>query len=239
MSLFAAIAFLTRIPIRRAFSTEETARAAAWFPLIGGLLGALYGAIWSGATRAVPAYVAAVLILMAEALLTGALHFDGLADTADGFGGGRTRDEVLRIMRDHAIGTYGATALMLMLLLTASCIVSLKTPLLVTGWLAAGGALGRWAIVLLSRALPYARPSDSVSSRIGARELIVATATVCLLGFPLHWQALIAAGVTLLLAAALGAFFRRRIGGVTGDTLGAIAQICQTAVLVTGVVLNR
>ena len=129
MSLFAAVAFLTRIPIRRAFSTEQVARAAAWFPLVGGLLGLVYGAVWFGATRVVPPYVAAILVLACEALLTGALHFDGLADMADGFGGGRTRDDVLRIMRDHAIGTYGATALVLLLLLTASCLVALKTPL--------------------------------------------------------------------------------------------------------------
>jgi cobalamin 5'-phosphate synthase/cobalamin synthase len=239
MSLLAAIAFLTRIPIRRAFSTEETARASAWFPLIGGLLGALYAAIWFGATRLVPAYVAAVLVLIAEALLTGALHFDGLADTADGFGGGRTRDDVLRIMRDHAIGTYGAIALALMLLLTAACLVALKTPLLVAYWLIAGGALGRWAIVLMSRALPYARLSNAVSAHIGTRELILATVPVCALGFLLRWQALLAAALTLLVAIALGWYFRRRIGGVTGDTLGATAQICETIVLLTGVVLTR
>ena len=239
MSLLAAIAFLTRLPIRRAFSTEETARAAAWFPLVGGLLGALYGALWFGATRIVPAYVAAVLVLAAEALFTGALHFDGLADAADGFGGGHTRDDVLRIMRDHSIGTYGATALVLMLLLTAACLVALKTPLLVAYWLVAGGALGRWAVVLLSRVLPYARPSDAVSAHIGTRELVLATAPVCALGFLLRRQALIAAAVTLLLAFALGFYFRKRIGGVTGDTLGATAQICETAVLLVGVALTR
>jgi cobalamin 5'-phosphate synthase/cobalamin synthase len=239
MSLLAAIAFLTRIPIRWAFSTEETARAAAWFPLVGGLLGAFYGAIWFGATRIVPPYVAAVLVLIAEALLTGALHFDGLADSADGFGGGRTRDDVLRIMRDHAIGTYGATALALMLLLTAACMVALKTPLLVACWLIAGGVLGRWAIVLVSRALPYARPSNAVSAHIGTREVILGTVPICALGFLLRWQALIAVAVTLLVAFALGLYLRKRIGGVTGDTLGATAQICETAVLLTGVVLTR
>jgi cobalamin 5'-phosphate synthase/cobalamin synthase len=239
MSLFAAVAFLTRIPIRRAFSTEQVARAAAWFPLVGGLLGLVYGAVWFGATRVVPPYVAAILVLACEALLTGALHFDGLADMADGFGGGRTRDDVLRIMRDHAIGTYGATALVLLLLLTASCLVALKTPLLVACWLAAGGAFGRWAIVLLSHALPYARPGNAISSHIGARELILATLTVSATGFLIRWHALVAAGVTLLIALAMGAFVRKRIGGVTGDTLGATSQICETAVLLTGVILNR
>jgi adenosylcobinamide-GDP ribazoletransferase len=233
------VAFLTRIPIRRAFSTEQVARAAAWFPLIGGLLGLAYGAVWLGATLVMPPYVAAILVLVCEALLTGALHFDGLADMADGFGGGRTRDDVLRIMRDHSIGTYGATALALMLLLTASCLVALKTPLLVACWLAAGGAFGRWAIVLLSRALPYARPDNAISSHVGARELTLATLTVCATGFLIRWHALAATGITLLITLALGAFARRRIGGITGDTLGATAQICETAVLLTGVVLNR
>jgi cobalamin 5'-phosphate synthase/cobalamin synthase len=239
MSLLAAVAFLTRIPVSRAFSTEQVARAAAWFPLVGGLLGLVYGAIWFGATRVAPPYVAAILVLACEALLTGALHFDGLADMADGFGGGHTRDDVLRIMRDHAIGTYGATALMLMLLLTASCLVALKTPLLVACWLAAGGAFGRWAIVLLSRTLPYARPDNAISSHIGARELVLATLTVCATGFLIRWHALVAAAVTLLIAVALGAFARRRIGGITGDTLGAASQICETAVLLSGVILNR
>ena len=239
MSFLAAVAFLTRIPIRRAFSTEQVARAAAWFPLIGGLLGLAYGAVWLEATLVMPPYVAAIPVLLCEALLTGALHFDGLADMADGFGGGRTRDDVLRIMRDHAIGTYGATALVLMLLLTACCLVALKTPLLVACWLAAGGAVGRWAIVLLSHALPYARPGNAISSHIGARELILATLTVSATGFLIRWHALVAAAVTLLIALALGAFARKRIGGVTGDTLGATAQICETAVLLTGVVLNR
>jgi adenosylcobinamide-GDP ribazoletransferase len=239
MSLLAAVAFLTRIPIGRAFSTEQVARAAAWFPLVGGLLGLVYGAAWFAATRAVPPYVAAILVLLCEALLTGALHFDGLADMADGFGGGRTRDDILRIMRDHAIGTYGATALALMLLLTASCLVALKTPLLVACWLATGGAFGRWAIVLLSCALPYARPDNAISSHIGLRELVLATLTVCAAGFLIRWHALIAAGVTLLVTLAMGALVRKRIGGVTGDTLGATSQICETAVLLTGVILNR
>jgi adenosylcobinamide-GDP ribazoletransferase len=238
MTFLVALAFLTRIPIGRAFSTEQVARAAAWFPLVGGLLGLVNGAVWFGTTRVVPKYVAAVLVLACEALLTGALHFDGLADMADGFGGGRTRDDVLRIMRDHAIGTYGAIALVLMLLLTAGCLVAFRTPLLVVSWLAAGGAFGRWSIVLLSRALPYARPDDAVSSHIGARELILATATVCATGFLIRWQALVAAGVTLAIALVLGALARKRIGGVTGDTLGATAQICETAVLLTGVILN-
>ena len=239
MSLLAALAFLTRVPVKRAFSAEQVAKAAAWFPLVGGALGFIYGGAWFATTSLAPPWVAAVLVLACEALLTGALHFDGLADTADGFGGGRTRDDVLRIMRDHSIGTYGATALVLMLLLTASCLIALRTPWLVACWLATGGAFGRWAIVLLSRALPYARPENAISTHIGPRELIVATLTVGATGFLVRWQALVAAGITLLIAVALGAFFRRRIGGVTGDTLGATSQICETAVLLTGVILNR
>ena len=239
MSLLAAIAFLTRIPIRYPFSTEQVARAAGWFPLVGGALGLLYGAVFLGATRIVPVYVAAILVLIVEALLTGALHYDGLADMCDGFGGGRTREDVLRIMRDHAIGTYGGTALILMLLLTASCLTALKAPLLAASWLCAGGAFGRWTILLLSRALPYARSHNAISTHIGRRELIVGTATVAATAFLLHWQTLIAAAVALTLAALLGRLAHKKIGGLTGDTLGATAQITQTALLLTAVILNR
>src|SRR5690348_14070983 len=111
--LLAAIGFLTRIPVPATIHQDTVAlrRASSWFPVVGLLLGSVYaGAAWLGASF-VPALVLAVALLALDALLTGALHLDGLADMADGFGGGRNREDVLRIMRDHAIGTYGATAL--------------------------------------------------------------------------------------------------------------------------------
>ncbi len=103
----AAIAFLTRFPVGRwvAFDAEDVAHSAGWFPLIGTFLGAIYSLAAVLLKGHLPSAVIAVLLVLLDALATGALHFDGLADTADGFGGGKDREDILRIMRDHAIGS--------------------------------------------------------------------------------------------------------------------------------------
>ncbi len=119
----AAIAFLTRLPApsRMAFDAKDIGRSARWFPLIGLMIGGFLVAALQLFTLVFPPLVTAFLIAAIDALLTGALHLDGLADTADGFGGGRTREDVLRIMRDHAIGSYGAVALIFVIAIKASC----------------------------------------------------------------------------------------------------------------------
>ena len=112
----AAITFLTRVPIpgRWDFDARDVGKGARWFPLVGTLIGLAYAvAVWA-LSPFLPALVIGVIVVGLEAVLTGALHLDGLADTADGFGGGHTREDVLRIMRDHAIGSYGGVALVLL-----------------------------------------------------------------------------------------------------------------------------
>jgi cobalamin 5'-phosphate synthase/cobalamin synthase len=118
-SLLAAISFLTRLPSGRwiSFDAMQVARAAGWFPLIGIVLGGISGLAAALLRGHLPSAIVAVLIVVLDAVLTGALHFDGLADTADGFGGGKDREDVLRIMRDHNIGSYGGTALILLIAL--------------------------------------------------------------------------------------------------------------------------
>ena len=117
--LATSVALLTRIPIpfRWTGGAEAVGKSSRWFPLVGLLIGAAYLAVFKLASIVFPPMVAAVLVVVAEAFLTGALHMDGLADMADGFGGGHTRDDVLRIMRDQVIGSYGAVALLLTLAL--------------------------------------------------------------------------------------------------------------------------
>src|SRR5205085_11082690 len=142
-----------------------------------------------------------------DAWFTGALHLDGLADTADGFGGGRTRDQALRIMRDHAIGSYGAVALVLVAALKITTIASLVDGRRAVPCLVLAPALGRWSAVALSATQPYARPlSDdgpgSVGSParfVGRSELIIASVTVAAIAVWSGWRgaaacALVAAG---------------------------------------------
>ncbi|HEY2148888.1 MAG TPA: adenosylcobinamide-GDP ribazoletransferase, partial [Pirellulales bacterium] len=181
----AALSFLTRVPIpaRTPFSAADTGRSSYWFPLIGAMLGLIYALAVRILSPVLPCIVVAVIVIVIEALLTGALHLDGVADMADGFGGGRDRADVLRIMRDHAIGAYGATALILIILLKVTTISALCEHHLAEQYLIAGPALSRWATVLLSWLSPYARRSESegvnaggaVSDFIGRREFLLAT----------------------------------------------------------------
>src|SRR5690242_10316582 len=146
----AAVAFLTRLPVGRlaAFDGRDVARAAAYFPLVGAAIGGAVGATAYGLAQVAPPFVAAGAALAAGALLTGGLHLDGLADTADALGG-RSRDRALEIMRDHATGAYGATAIALDLLVKAAALAALAPGRAVVAYAAAAGALSRAVPVVL------------------------------------------------------------------------------------------
>lgn len=240
--LLAAIAFLTRLPVGRrwTFGPAQVARAARCFPLVGALLGGLsLAALWVF-TRAFPPLVTAILLAGMAALLTGAMHLDGLADTADGFGGGSTREDVLRIMRDHVIGSYGAVAVVLVLALKISTVAALIERHRAVAGLLLAPVLGRWSAALLGATQPYARPTDADGrttaggpvKMIGRTEWIVATVTAVAIAIAVdRWRG---AGAVLLVAAADGCwawYCRRRIGGVTGDTLGTAIEISECLVL--------
>ena len=178
--------------------------------------------------------IVAVLLVVLDALVTGALHYDGLADTTDGFGGGRTRDDILRIMRDHAIGSYGGVALALVIGLKATAYAALLQG---STWITAiilTPALGRWSILLLTATLPYARTSESAIGGMGKRSLVAGTLILLIaLAVAASPRAWIAVGTVIAVTTAFGFFCRRRIGGITGDTLGANLQLCECATLLT------
>lgn len=238
-SLLASIAFCTRIPVFVEFSAEDIGRAARWFPVVGALLGLVSLALSRCSAPFLPPTVVAVLILVVEALLTGALHHDGLADAADGLGGGKSVEDRLRIMRDHAIGSYGATALILLLVLKTVTMSALIAANRTSAYLVLAPMLGRWNIVLLSRVLPYARPSEAVSRHIGTAELVWATVLCAAIALPIgHWHGAICWAAAALAAALFGWFCLRKVGGVTGDTLGASEQIGEAVVLLLGTALR-
>lgn len=237
-----AVGFLTRIPAgsNSEYGAKDVARAMRWFPLVGGLLGGIsVGAVWL-LSRLFSPLVSAVLVVAIDVALTGAMHLDGLADTTDGFGGGRAREDVLRIMRDHAIGSYGAVALILAVALKVAATAALIGSRWAFPSLLLAPVLGRWSAVLLSALQPYARPPDhdgphSVGSParfVGRAEVIIATVTALALAAAAgrRWG-----GAAVLLVAAAdiwwGWWCRRRIGGVTGDTLGAGVELSECLVL--------
>lgn len=237
-----ALAFLTRIPVRNAGETPEAiGQSASVFPVIGALVGLAEVLVLWTCRRLMPPGLTATLIVLTGILLTGALHLDGLADMADGFGGGRTRDDVLRIMRDHQIGTYGAIALIMMVVLQISAIANLIEHDLADRFLVVAPAASRWAMVLLGRRLPYARSDTglgrALTDHVRDRDVWTSTALVLAIAVGLAREAgIVSLAFTLTVTAGLGLLCRRRIGGITGDTLGANAVLCETIVLVAAVV---
>ncbi|MFO1060421.1 MAG: adenosylcobinamide-GDP ribazoletransferase [Dongiaceae bacterium] len=228
-----ALGFLTRLPVGAAGSLA----AASWaFPVAGIVVGlaaalAFRLALW----LALPPAPAAILAVGVALLLTGALHEDGLADLADGFGGGRDRTAKLAIMRDSRIGSYGVLALVLSVLLRVAALASLPAPHGVTAALVAAHALSRAPLPAVMALLPPAR-RDGLSATAG-RPGAGAAALAVLIGAAVALLALgPAAGVAAIAAVAVAAFClavlaQRQVGGQTGDVLGAVQQAGEAAVL--------
>ena len=234
-----AIAILTRlpVPVPKDAGPREVARSMLVFPLVGGVMGAAVAGIGLLLARALPPLVAAALATSLGTLATGALHLDGLADSADGLGGGRDAEHALRIMRDHAVGTYGAAAVCLVLLVKVSATAALLGEAGAPVWLPLAGALSRWIMVPLAH-MPRARQDglgSSVAAHVGPWELAGATVFACApaiaLGGLRGLLAILAVGV---LGAAWATACWRRIGGMTGDTLGASSELAEALVLVLG-----
>jgi adenosylcobinamide-GDP ribazoletransferase len=232
-----AVAFLTRLPMPHPHGAipENFVRAHRMFPVVGALIGAAVGVVclafrWCG----VPDLAASALALGAGAILTGALHEDGLADVADGFGGGRDKEAKLEIMRDSRLGTYGALILLVSFAAKLSALAAIPDGYVVYA-LAAAHALGRGVLPLMSVNLSYAR-TDGLARNAGQPDASVAwTAVIIALVIALlalswanaFWSALLA-GLSALGMAWLA---QRQIGGQTGDVLGGAEQVAETAIL--------
>jgi adenosylcobinamide-GDP ribazoletransferase len=233
-----ALAFCTRLPLALAEPIEngDVARAAWALPLAGVMVGAC-GALAYGAAFAagLAAPAAAVLALAVTVAMTGCLHEDGLADTADGFGGGRDREHKLAIMRDSRIGTYGVCALTLSLMLRASALAAIAQPGAVALALIAAHAAGRAVLPACMRFIPPAR-SEGLSAAAGRPPALGVAAALLLgvaaLGFALGvWLAAAALALVAVAVLIMARLAVRQIGGQTGDVLGATEQLAEIAVL--------
>jgi adenosylcobinamide-GDP ribazoletransferase len=241
-SLAVAGAFLTRLPLGAGAGAgpEALARAAFLFPLVGAGVGAAVGGAAVGLAEVLPAFLAGLLAVSLELVLTGALHLDGLADGADGLGA-RDRERSLEIMRDHAVGTYGAAALALDLAVKAAALGSLAAAGEV--WpVVAALALSRAAPLPLGRLLSYARAGEGtgrlLAGRVGTASVLAGTGlalAIAVAAAGLDGLALFACAAAV--TAAVGALARRRLGGVTGDVMGAAIELSATLTLVLAVAL--
>jgi len=238
---FIALQFFTRVPIPAwvGFEAAWLQHASRYFPLVGLFVAIVVVLVYGAATWFWPAPVAVLLSTAAGLYLTGAFHEDGLADMCDGFGGGYTRERIMEIMKDSRIGTYGAVALVVTLGLKLTTL-SLLAPGQAIGALLLAHPLSRLAAVSLIRSASYAR--DAGKAKPMAQEMRAgefAIAAVCallpalVLGV-LHLVAWPALGAAVVASAAvawwLRALFVRRIGGYTGDCLGAVQQVSEVAI---------
>jgi adenosylcobinamide-GDP ribazoletransferase len=238
-----AVQFLTRLPVpplarlTAAQAQDGLARAMAWLPPVGTLIGMATAAVFGAAGQAWPPAVAVLLALAVEALLTGAFHEDAVADFCDAFGGTARGETALRIMRDSRIGSYGALGLGLSVALRATAIVALPPGLAVAAIVAAATS-GRLCAVLLATILPTAgvegaaaRMGRRVPWRRAAGAMALALPGIAPLAILRPGAVLVAAMASVLLLWWLARFLRARIGGSTGDCLGFAAYMAQLAVL--------
>jgi adenosylcobinamide-GDP ribazoletransferase len=231
--LLAATSFLTRVPMPT--PSDAGVRASlAWFPLVGALLGTWAAAWYLAASLVLPGLPAAVLATAALVVVTGALHEDGLADAADAWGGGSSREETLRILRDPHHGTYGVIALVLATGLRVAGLAALPVSAALVA-LVGIHALSRAAMVALLLSTPAARP-DGLARMFGARvrrrPAIVSVLATAAIGTAFLGVAFgPAMAVALIVSVAVRQAALRRVGGITGDVLGAAQQLVETAVL--------
>lgn len=236
-----AVSFLTLLPIRpvqhsSAEAPERLSRAMGWFPLVGAGIGAA-GAVAAGWALSLwtPA-VGSLLGLATILFLTGGLHWDGFCDSVDGLAAWKSPEETLRVMRDSRVGALGALAAFLMLGLQWALLQSIPPHRLLASW-AAAGALGRWSIVFSATFFPYAAGQKGlgrlVTDRKNSTSLMAATAlgigfALCCLGVG---PAGVALGAVALDAWLMNRLFQSKLGGITGDTMGAVCVAAETLVL--------
>jgi adenosylcobinamide-GDP ribazoletransferase len=230
-----AFQFLTRLPLNwLPYRPDALPRAAKYFPLVGLAVGAAAAGLYRLLSPHLPIAVIAFMIVLCSTLVTGGLHEDGLADAADAFGGGWNRQQVLAIMKDSRIGSYGALALLF----------SVAGRVLLLAYIPAGNfvkyvisaeILCRWVMLPLGAALAGARGQDGQGARIARHVSGVSLAVGTLIslgvvGFMLQqsaiWPVAAASAVTLL----SGLYYNKRIGGITGDCFGATSQVTLLAV---------
>jgi adenosylcobinamide-GDP ribazoletransferase len=244
-SFRAALQFMTAVPVGSgaSFSHNTLASAALFFPVIG-LCIAVGGVVLNWAISPYVSHEAAVVIVLAYlVLITGGLHEDALGDAADGFGGGWHKEQILTIMRDSRVGSFGAIAIALSLLMRFVFLSNIPQEKF-SVYLIAAQVISRWTALPLGYFLPAARGRDDGQGSMVARQitglalvtgsgLMIAIITVAMRTASV-W--VLFAGAVLTCASAL--YYRSRIGGITGDCLGATSQVTEVAIYLTGVVLH-
>ena len=238
--LLTAFQFLTRLPLRNVeFRPDSLSRSVTFFPVVGLAVGLVGAWLQRLLTPHLSRPLAALLVLTFFVLITGGLHEDGLADAADGFGGGWKREQILPIMRDSRIGSFGAIAIALSMLARFSLLSSLPLNRFIP-YVISAHVLCRWTTLPLSYFLPSARVEEGQGARIAQKTslgalLVGSGISLLIVAFVMRaafWIPILAAGLVALFS---GFYYKRRIGGVTGDCFGATNQLAEIAIYFCGV----
>jgi adenosylcobinamide-GDP ribazoletransferase len=235
LQLRLAASFLTIVPLGQA-RADNTIVAASfrWFPLVGFAIGAVLAVENSLLLMIFAPMVSSAVVILSLVLLTGAIHLDALADTADALGAGRNRIRALEILHDSRIGTFGAVAIFLSLGLKTLALGSLQERYRVLALFVAAG-LSRWAMVAVAARLQYLRSEGGAGATLLQRDsnslLVASLVTVASIAVTLSLRAVISAGVVVLVVLAVRWFYGRWMGGVTGDLIGACGELAEIAVL--------
>ena len=230
-----AVQFLTRIPISlRAAVPHE--RVVPWFPIVGVLIGTAVGGVAAGLMELVPVAVAGTCAVLVGLLITGAFHEDGLADIADAFGGGWTRERRMEILKDSRHGTYGVAALSGSIVLRAVCAASIVSPAAVFAAFVSAHTLGRAAAVVAMKTAPPASESGlgvaAARSLPPVRTIVGLSAGVAITAVVAGWWVLPFLGAALVAIASVVTLAVRKIGGLAGDVLGAVEVVTESLVLI-------
>lgn len=231
----AALQFLTRLPIRLR-SQPNMATMVVWFPVAGLVIGAIVGGIGAGLWELSPPLVAGAVAVTAGLLLTGAFHEDGLGDIADAFGGGYTVERRIEIMKDSRHGTYGVAAMCASIVIRMVAVGSLPGPAAIFASCVAAHVTARSIVVGLMAAAPLADHSG-LGADYGRSTTLARAAVALLVGtgitaLAIGWWAAPVLLAAVLAAVAVGALARHKIGGISGDVLGACEQVAECACLV-------
>lgn len=231
-----ALMFYTRLPVPFLFHhhPEYLSRGTAWLTFIGWIVGGAAALVFMAAQLLFPATVAILFSMVATILLTGAFHEDGFADMCDGFGGGYGKEQILNIMKDSRLGTYGGAGLMLMLLMKFSVLSNIDARLIPLAMLA-GHAFSRWAPVWLIKVGKYVQRTDAkakpVAESIGWSRLIFSGVFAIIpLFFLPGWSIFWVVPVTVAGMLLFFRYLKKHIGGYTGDTLGASQQLTEITI---------
>lgn len=238
---FTALQFFTRLPIPRwvGFDPAWLHQSSRYFPLVGAVVAAISAGVYAAAALVLPAPAATLLSTAAGIYATGAFHEDGFADMCDGLGGGMTRERVLEIMKDSRIGAYGAIGIICMLATKCTALAMLP-PATVIAVLFFAHPMSRLAATALIWRMDYARDegkSKPLAQKMEHAEFALAaltvllTATILAGGGWLRWEALAtAAAAAAATTVWLARKFQHRLGGYTGDCLGAVQQVAEAAI---------